>query len=161
MQVSSIGNSLGFGNTTGSLKGHRSPPPLAGKALTDLDTDGDGTISEAELQKALGGTASADGTSASSDQANKLFKKIDADGDGTISSDEWNSFQQKMKSHHHHYPQGVDAMDASQDAASNANATQSMQSLVAQLYKSIDTDGNGQLSQSEVVNGLSGLKALL
>ena len=164
MQIGSVGGSYGYGNTMGGLlgcsgmSGQHGPPPmakLANKKLSDIDGNGDGSISESELQQALAGTTSTDGTSTtssvSSDAADKLFKKIDTNGDGKISSDEWTTFQQNLATHrhHHHHSQASGAGDNSQDS------TQSLQNAVAQLYKSADTDGNGQLSQSELINALS------
>ena len=135
---------------------------LASESLSQIDTDGSGSISQTEFEKALAGTASIDGTSAttaSNALADKLFKKIDANGDGKVSADEWNGFQQKIQAHqghgHHHHAQASSSPDSSQSAA------QTLQSLVAQLYKSADTNNDSQLSQNEVTNWISGAIASL
>jgi Ca2+-binding EF-hand superfamily protein len=136
---------------------------LANLSFANVDADGDGSITETELQKALAPAASADGASGTSSantaQADKLFKKIDANGDGKISPNELAAFQQKMKAHHHHHSHAADADDDSRSPATAANgqtSTPGLQNLVTQLYKSADANGDGQLSQAELKNYLSG-----
>jgi Ca2+-binding EF-hand superfamily protein len=168
-QIGSLSSSLGYGNMLGSVSGlsgmgvKKSVSTLASESLSQIDTDGSGSISQTEFENALAGVTSANGTSstasASNALADKLFKKIDANGDGKISSDEWNTFQQKIEAHqghgHHHHAQASSPADSSQ------SATQTLQSLVAQLYKSADTSGDGQLSQGELTSWLSSTMASL
>lgn len=164
MSIGSIGGSAGYGNTIADMlrlagmNNQNSPPSLATKKLADLDTDGDGSISQAEFEKALTGTTgtasdpASDASSSTTALADSLFKKIDANGDGKISTDEWSTFQQKIQAgghHHHHHAHASSSDDDSQ------SATQTLQNIVAQLYKSADTNGDGQLSPSEMTNWLS------
>jgi len=73
--------------------------------FNQLDANGDGQISQAELQQALGSdnTASADA----------LFAKLDADGNGGVSQDELKSALRAAHHHrHHHRPPPVSAAQA-------------------------------------------------
>ena len=105
----------------------RRPSALAGKNVTDLDTDGDGSISQAELTSAMEQNAPTGASTAMTDAvAANLFKKIDTNGDGKISTDEWNSFQQQVQAphhgHHHHHAQ--DTQDANgQDSSTGRPRT--------------------------------------
>jgi hypothetical protein len=80
-----------------SSAGSSSP---ARSLFSQIDTNGDGSISESEFESALGSTG-ADKT-----QADGLFSKIDSNGDGSISTDEMQSAMQKAHGggggHHHH-----------------------------------------------------------
>jgi Ca2+-binding EF-hand superfamily protein len=109
------------------------PPPLANTALSDVDTDGNGAISEDELKTALEKNAP---PGASTDMAADMFKKIDTDGNGSISSTEWDSFQQAAANG----PQG----------SSSTTQSQTLKDLVSQVYGSADADGNGSLTKDEM-----------
>ena len=68
---------------------------VAAKLMSDLDSDGDGAISKAELQKASQ-AASASSSSGSSTTSNsstssidELFSALDTNGDGSISKSEF------------------------------------------------------------------------
>ena len=167
-QIGSISSSLGYGNLMSNLSGlsgvgaKQGLATLASESLSQIDTSGTGSISESEFEQAFaqatsGTTGTTTPSSATNAVADAIFQKIDANGDGQISSSEWNTFQQKVQAHeghgHHHHAQASDAADSS--TSSSQSATQTLQSLVAQLYKSADTNGDGQLSQSELTNWLS------
>jgi Ca2+-binding EF-hand superfamily protein len=120
---------------------------LAQDQFSDIDTSGDGSVSQAEFKTAL---ENATGNPSVTDaQASNLFKKIDANGDGSISPAEWSAFQQKMQGleqghgHHHHHR-------ASGGADDSQSASQTTQSAISQLFASADANGDGQLSQSEL-----------
>lgn len=168
-QIGSISSSYGYGNMMGDMSGlsrkgvKQSLAALASESLSQIATSGAASISQTEFEQAFAQAASTSGASSTSTAssattatADSIFKKIDANGDGKISADEWNSFQQKVEAHeghgHHHHAQAIDSADSSTSTQSPA---QTLQSLVAQLYKSADTNGNGLLSQGEVANWLT------
>jgi Ca2+-binding EF-hand superfamily protein len=124
---------------------------LAGKQLTDLDTDGDGSISEAELASAMEQSAPAGTSTDQTDAAAaNLFQKIDSNGDGKISTDEWNSFQQQIQAHHgHHHHHAQDAQDSNGQDASSA------QSLTDSLFQAADANGDGTLTKAELQSWLT------
>ena len=64
-----------------------------------IDADGDGQLSKAEFENALG----AGGTNIA--QADDVFGKLDKDGSGSVSLDELSSAL-KGKGHHHHHQAG-------------------------------------------------------
>ena len=136
MQVS------GLSGFAGAMLGMPGPASLAGKKLSDLDTNGDGTVSPAELRAALDQGQTDTGTSSTSDaRFEDFFQKLDTDGDGKISSSEWSAFQQTGK-------QGSQAVSSVLDSQA---MIAKLQSLVSQLYKAATADSDSQLSQ----NGLS------
>ena len=76
-------------------------PTDPSNALKDLfsqiDADGDGSISKTEFEKALG----AGGTNLAA--ADDVFGKLDANGDGSVSLDELKSALQGQAHHGHHH----------------------------------------------------------
>jgi Ca2+-binding EF-hand superfamily protein len=171
-QIGSITSSYGYGNMMGGMSGlsgmgvKQSLAALASEPLSQIDSSGTGSISESEFEQAFAqaasGTSGTSSTSATSSATNatadSIFKKIDTNGDGKISADEWNTFQQKVQAHqgghgHHHHAQAAD--DADSSTSSTQSPAQTLQNLVAQLYKTADTNGNGQLSQGELTNWLT------
>lgn len=162
MQISAVGSSYGYGSPMEGVQNLSRLKSLSQDSLSSLDTDGNGSISESEFEQAFSGTTPTGTTSApdaaATDQADSLFKKIDSNGDGQISSSEWNSFEQKLQGHGHHHHHQAESSDS---ADSSSDSTQSLQNLVAQLYKAADTDGNGQLSQSELTSFLTGSSTLV
>jgi Ca2+-binding EF-hand superfamily protein len=140
----------------------RKPPPLAGKSLSDLDTDGDGSISQAELAGALAQNAPAGASTDTADAAANLLKRIDTDGDGKISADEWNLFQQRITSSQHRHGHGsglagkkLSDVDTdgdgsiSQDELTSAMAQNAPAGASAKLFKRLDANGDGKLSADE------------
>ena len=81
-----------------------SAPTSRADALKDLfkqiDADGDGQISKAEFENALG----AGGTNIA--KADDVFNKLDKDGNGSVSLDEMSSALRGGKGHHHHAAHG-------------------------------------------------------
>jgi hypothetical protein len=74
--------------------------------FSQLDANGDGQISKAEFENALG----AGGTNTA--QADDVFNKLDKNGDGSVSLDEMSSALRGAKGHHHHH-----VADSNGDAA--------------------------------------------
>ena len=77
------------------------------KVFGQLDTDGDGKVTGAELQKDFGADNKA--------IADFVMKKLDSDGDGAISQSEFAAGTTRGGGHHHMHagaPQGQDALAA-------------------------------------------------
>jgi hypothetical protein len=97
--------------------------------FSKLDTDGDGKISQSELETALGSS----GVDAS--RADALFTKLDRDGDGGIGQGELTSALRRGHGrHHHHHMDAIagggnglssllDATGAKTQTASNADGS--------------------------------------
>jgi hypothetical protein len=86
-----------------------------------IDANGDGSISQDELQQFL---SSSDGSS-NDDKIAQLFNAIDTNQDGKIDKDENAAFVAKLKDgHHHHGHRGHTAMEwATAQYSSAANLT--------------------------------------
>jgi len=156
MQISSLDLTTQlYGVSTGGPPTQaRRPSALAGKKVTDLDTDGDGSISQAELTSAMEQNAPTGASTAMTDAvAANLFQKIDANGDGKISTDEWNSFQQQVQAphhgHHHHH-----AQDA-QNANGQDSSTGAAQNFTDALFQAADSNGDGTLTKAELQTWLT------
>ncbi len=129
---------------TGSSAPTGRQPPIFSQQLSDLDTNGDGVVSQAELTAAMEKNApsGADMTKVD-DAAAKLFKKMDGDGNGSISTSEWSSFQQKVgSSHHHHHHGGADS--------SQGTSQSNLQALAQAFFKAADSNGDGTVTQDEM-----------
>lgn len=142
-----------------------------------IDTDGDGSVSKSELQSlmdkmASDGNAAVSGDSASADD---MFAKLDTDGDGSLSESEFAAGRpeggpagegmQAMGGMPPPPPPGAvsgssdassstsyDPLDTNQDGVvSAAERLAGGESVdVADLFNSIDSDGDGALSSNEV-----------
>ena len=105
---------------------------VAGKLISNLDADGDGSLSLSEIEKALSNGASAQTSSATTASLTSGFNKIDANGDGQISQTELTTALQALvqdaqsqggvRRHHHHHPSG-DADQAQAQTSSSAGST--------------------------------------
>ena len=65
------------------------------RMMKDLDTDGDGSISKAELAKAQEAASSSKKSTVSESSLDDLFKALDSDSDGAISKNELSKFMEK------------------------------------------------------------------
>jgi Ca2+-binding EF-hand superfamily protein len=141
---------------------------MASALLKKVDTDGTGTISQAELETTL---KDASGSDASSSAAS-LMKGLDSDGDGSISKQELTDGLQKLSdqfdaqfnasrtSHvggpppgggHRGPPPADDSGNASSDSAvsSTSSATSSASSSSATSYDAADINQDGTISAEE------------
>jgi hypothetical protein len=113
---------------------HQMDSIVADQMVSQLDTNGDGSLSLSEIESALGVSGGSDGsgspspTGASSNAIDGLtaaFAQVDSNGDGQLSADELTSALGQMQGHrghhHHHHPDGDqdDALASSSGAASN------------------------------------------
>jgi hypothetical protein len=97
--------------TMGGLLQNQGPPPGGQggpSSLSEIDSDGDGSISQTEMEAY---EQSVHGNTDTS-KADQLFARMDTDGDGSVSADEKTAFDAQMKAHHGHHhhgpPPGVD-----------------------------------------------------
>jgi hypothetical protein len=105
-----------------SQSGATTAPADPADALKDLfsqiDADGDGSITKSEFENALG----AGGTNTAA--ADDVFGKLDTDGDGTVSAKELASALQggHHKHHHAHAASSTDSL-TSTDSSTDPNST--------------------------------------
>jgi Ca2+-binding EF-hand superfamily protein len=93
------------------------PPPGEGKSAADMmsemDTDGDGSVSSDEL-KAFG-EAHGPKSSERASKAEEAFASADTDGDGKLSSTEFETFDKTMRANHAHHERGMQAYSQAQN----------------------------------------------
>jgi len=110
MQGQSTGPSGDASPIAATAEGQAAAPSALsprGQALfAALDTDGNGQVSQSELEAAFA-SAGADAST-----ADAVFKKLDTNGDGAVSQDELGSAQPHHH-HHHHHPAAAETADAS------------------------------------------------
>jgi len=109
-----------------------SPPDPLKDLFSQLDADGDGQISEAEFENALG----AGGTNPA--RADDVFSKLDQNSDGSVSLDEMTS---ALKAGHLH-------RDASNASASAASSYYSIEQMIRREAQAIASPAAGSLSVS-------------
>jgi Ca2+-binding EF-hand superfamily protein len=132
-----------------TLMAMQTQPPsasdLASQMLANADSDGDGSRSLSEVQTALKSDSSDTGLTAA-------FSKLDTNGDGKLDSDELTATvsdaQQAAGP-----PQGGGVGGAHH--AHHHHAAASGQDSADQLISDLDTDGDGQLSSSELMGAFS------
>ena len=95
----------------------------AAKLYNNLDTDGDGTVSQAEF-------VSARPDDVTEEMATQLYSSLDTDSSGTLSESEF-------------------AVMANNNASSGSAGSISSDTLISALYDNLDTDGDGTISQAE------------
>ena len=74
-----------------------------------------------------------------------FFSKVDTDGSGGISESEWQSAAKNRPAH-----SGGSRASSGSDASGAADSSTSSSSSAADTFAQIDTDGNGEISQSEL-----------
>jgi Ca2+-binding EF-hand superfamily protein len=119
-----------------------SPAQLAQTLFSQIDTNGDGSITQSELEQAVtaaGGTTQA---------ADALYAQLDPNNTGSVSEQ---TFAQSLQPPS---PSGNTAQDALASLLQPANASTTGTSAFAQLaqtlFSQIDTNGDGSISQSEL-----------
>ncbi len=170
---------------TTQQQGPPSSTDIANKVIGAVDTDGDGQLSLAEIEKALGAD-----TTSGTDAASQAFAKLDTNGDGKISADELASALDAKKAadasstggpggvhHHHHHAHHASSADLAQqifgqadangDGALSADeissalgqdATSASTSLTQAIAK-LDTNGDGSLSTAELTAAIDAFRA--
>lgn len=148
------------GPPPGGMAGGKNDSKLD-QLFSSLDADGDGTISQSEMETAL---SNSDKT-----KVDSVFSQLDADGNGSISTDELKSgVKQAMAGHHHHDKTASDDTSLDQIFSSldtNGDGTVSQSEMEASLsnsnktsvdsvFSQLDADGNGSISQAELKDGI-------
>jgi Ca2+-binding EF-hand superfamily protein len=117
-----------------------------------LDSDGDGTVTEDEfaaiLDKQRGGASASSEETASTDTSSKtseLFAKTDTDGDGTLSADEFATAMAQMQAGGPPPPPPPPSDSTSEEDSDS----------VSSLFASVDTDGDGVVSLAELQASLT------
>jgi hypothetical protein len=89
------------------------------KVFSELDTDGDGKVTQSELQADFGAD--------NKDLADAVMGKLDTNGDGSIDQSEFAAKTKKSLHHHGHHGggQGLDALLKATQAASSQSTTNS------------------------------------
>jgi EF-hand domain pair len=136
-------------SSTGTTNSASASPSDALKDLfSQIDTNGDGQLSESEFENALG----AGGTNLA--QADDVFNKLDTNGDGSVSLGEMSSALKGAggKGHHHHAHVGGSGQsgDSSSSAASSADGSNSdplLQALAGASSTSV-TNSDGSTTTS-------------
>jgi Ca2+-binding EF-hand superfamily protein len=117
------------------------------KLFSKIDKNGDGKIDKDELTAFK--AASQSGSATNSTSVDDIFNKLDTNQDGSISKDEFKAGMAKMRHHHGAGGPPPPSTDSSQDSSSTT---------VEDIFKSIDTDGDGTISKSEFKAALEKLQ---
>jgi Ca2+-binding EF-hand superfamily protein len=135
-------------DTLSSLLSAQEAPPsssdVAAKVISTADTNGDGSLSLDEIEKALG-----QDTTSGADALRQAFSKLDTNGDSQISADELTSALDAKKAaggaHHGHHAHH----------AEQASSTD----LANQVIGEADTNGDGELSATELSAAIDAFRA--
>jgi Ca2+-binding EF-hand superfamily protein len=132
---------------------------LAQSLFSQIDTNGDGTITQSELEQAVtaaGGTTQA---------ADALYAQLDPNNTGSVSEQQFAQGLSQILPHHHghHHGGGADAANSTNsntadgalaslfDADSGNSAPGSSPTQIAQnIFSQIDTNGTGSITQTEL-----------
>ncbi|HEX3366309.1 EF-hand domain-containing protein [Phenylobacterium sp.] len=162
-QTTTLSSAQFASDTLSSLLSAQEAPPsasgVAAKIISVADTNGDGSLSLSEIEKAIGAdTTSGSDTASGTDPLSAAFAKLDTNGDGEISATELtndlsaqNAAQQGAQGpqgahHHHHHGGGGGGMSGAGGASST--------DLASQILGTADTNSDGQLSMTEIENAL-------
>jgi Ca2+-binding EF-hand superfamily protein len=141
MSSDTRGALLATQEANGSSSSSSSSTTSAADMLSAMDTDGDGSVSESELDTYMKANGPQGGppppppgdAAEGSDPASDLFSAMDADGDGSVTQSELSDFLAAAKTDD----------TASSDASSSA-------SEASETFDAIDTDQDGSISQAEL-----------
>ena len=136
--VSSTASSSSTSSSSSSLQSS-----TLSQLVSAIDTDGDGSISQGEMESYIEGKG---GTQA---QADALFSALNQNGSGNLTETQLASDLQSaapngtQAAHHHHHHHG--------------GGTPSANDVASQLVQAMDTNGSGSVDQSEFENFVTSL----
>ena len=139
---------------TASPKEARKAAATPLRAIFDsIDVDGSGTVSQAELRKKLGSDDEVQKllTAAGGDGKSHVWEQLDDDGDGKIT---WAEFEGWLSPDVGAFVDAVAGPGAS-DEGSGGPEESSEPLTLRQLFDSIDENGDGHISQAELMKKLS------
>jgi|GEM_PF-422939 len=164
--------SSGSSNSSSSTSTTTATGQADDKLFSQLDTNGDSSVSQDELQSLLDQMASDQGNTSSALSASEVISQLDSNGDGGLSASEFDAAR----------PQGQDGpsqggmppppplTDSSLNSSSlvtGASSTDSTSSAgtsedpLQALYNTIDSDQSGDISNSEAQTFLTQLASQL
>jgi Ca2+-binding EF-hand superfamily protein len=161
MQAQMIGyQAQGWPGASGA--GASGPQPagqLAQSLFSQIDANGDGSISQSELEQAV---TKAGGTK---EGADALYAKLDPNGTGSVNEQQFSQSlsQAAPQSHHHHHHHGGGGQTASATGTGSAadaltslfnadggGAGNSPTQIAQNMFTQSDLNGDGALTQSEL-----------
>ncbi len=102
---------------------HRPTGPRSEELFSQLDADGDATVTASELSSAL---QASNGTSTSTDTSAMLMEALDSDSSGGVSSDEFNN--------------ALQAGRRSDSSTEQANVSEALNRMIANLSRQYSLD---------------------
>ncbi len=167
MSISSIGSSSAMMQSTYNIK-RPDPAQMAAKLFAELDTSGQGYLTEADLQTAIDQISSSSSTTLS---ASDLLSKLDGDGDGKVTQQEFTDSLQAVAEADHQAQGSMSGMPpppppppggdtgltqeqltvAAKDTSSSDSAASSTLTDLANNFDAADTNGDGKVSFIEAL----------
>jgi Ca2+-binding EF-hand superfamily protein len=129
---------------------------LAQSLFSQIDGNGDGSISKSELEQAV--TTAGGSTQA----ADALYAKLDPNNTGSVNVQQLTQGLSQLSSHHHHHHHGgggggatggssaTDALTSLFNADGNDTAGTSPTQVAQNIFSQIDSNGDGSITQTEV-----------
>jgi EF-hand domain pair len=120
---------------TTSTSASMTPSQALQNLFSDIDGNGDGSISKQEFENALG----AGGTNTAA--ADNVFNQLDTNGDGSVSLDELKQALQGAGGHHggHHHTHAASSTSSADGSSSDSNDPDSTDPLLQALNASLNT----------------------
>jgi Ca2+-binding EF-hand superfamily protein len=113
-----------------------------------VDSNKDGNISQAELEQAFSANG---GTAQSADQ---LYKTLDPNGTGSVNAQQFSTGLQSLLSSQ--TQAGLIQAQADQTTSASSSQPQGHGGHLKQLFNSIDSNGDGSITQSELEKAVTG-----
>ena len=136
---------------TTSTAASTTPSQALQNLFSDIDADGDGSISKQEFENALG----AGGTNTAA--ADNVFNQLDTNGDGSVSLDELKSALQGAGGHHggHHHMHAASSTSSADGSSSDSSDSDSTDPLMQMLNASLNTASSTSGSSSTTSSSLT------